>query len=111
MNGGTRSGRPPGTMAGHVPFEDLLYRGTEGLLVAPPPRSRLSRAAGNRYNMFLGTFIATSALILAAVIIWAAISSRSPEHLDPYQMSALLIIDLTMSVLVYLLALEPDETI
>jgi hypothetical protein len=57
MTGGSRSPRPLGTSttAGHVPFEDLLYRGLEeGLVVAPPPRPRTSHAAGSRCNMFLG---------------------------------------------------------
>ncbi|KAK1668935.1 hypothetical protein QYE76_057094 [Lolium multiflorum] len=55
MTGGNRSHRPLGTTAAHVPFEDLLYRGLEeGLVVAPPPRPRTSRAAGSRCNMFLG---------------------------------------------------------
>ena len=57
------------------------------------------------------TFSATVALMLAAVIIWAAISPHSPEHLDPYQMTALLVFDIAMFVLVYLLALDADETI
>ena len=47
--------------------------------------------------------------MLAAVIMWATISPQSPEHLNPYQMTTLLICDITMSVLVYLLALDADE--
>jgi hypothetical protein len=61
--------------------------------------------------VILQTFAATFAIIFAAVIIWAAISPRSPEHLDPYQMTALLILDITMSALVYLLTMNADETI
>jgi hypothetical protein len=58
----------------------------------------------------LQAFAATFAIILAAVIIWAAISPQSPEHLDPYQMTALLIFEITMSMLLYLLIKDPDET-
>jgi hypothetical protein len=59
----------------------------------------------------LQVFAATLAIILAAVIIWAAISPQSPEHLDPYQMTALLVFEITMSALLYLLTKNPDETI
>lgn len=112
MNGGNQSPRPLGTTAGHVPFQDLLYRGLEeGLVVAPPPRPRTSHTAGSRYNMFVGMFSATFAIILAAVIIWATISPRSPEHLNRYQMTALLVFEITVTVLGYLIARDPDDTI